>query len=138
MNFTNREFSKSAKSQAAFRLTDRKPTNLGWIKRFVVVCLILGAAVQPCVGADASAVPESISQRCEQLGIHPLADDVGTQFPDFFVATVIDAQILRSLGLFGAKNGDRIKVFQLNPVQWRIKDYTTGQSIFVSFQVPDP
>ena len=134
----NTRDSKRPKPYSVFWFVDGCYRQLAPVKRLFVGCLIMGMAFQPCLGGNPTAIPESINGRCQQLGIYPRMDDVQTQLPDFFIATVIDAQMLRSMGLFGAKNGERIKVFQLDPLQWRIKDYRTGQSIFVSFPNPAP
>ncbi len=70
------------------------------------------------------------------LGIDPDVEPEDGKAVDFVSATVINAEKLFSLGLYGVKNGDKIKMINLGNNQWRIKHYATGLAITLSINPP--
>ena len=70
----------------------------------------------------------------ELLGIEPNAMPAAGQPILYISATVIDPDRLHSLGLFGLRKGDKIKMLCMGADQWRIKHYATGLSI--TFSMP--
>jgi hypothetical protein len=73
----------------------------------------------------------------QQLGIKPDVEPREGEAVRFVLATVTHAEMLFSLGLYGVKNGDKIKMINLGNNQWRIKHYGTGLAITLSINPPE-
>ena len=66
------------------------------------------------------------------LGIDYGSELAEGQSVDIVEAWVTDADRLQSMGLFGVRQGDRIKMLCIEPDVWRIKHYGTGLAITFS------
>jgi hypothetical protein len=77
-----------------------------------------------------------ISALNQQLGIKPEPEPSDGEVVRFVSATVINFEKLFALGLYGVKNGDKIKLINLGNNQWRIKHYATGLAIILTINPP--
>jgi hypothetical protein len=72
----------------------------------------------------------------QQLGIQPDAEPKEGEAVRFVLATVTHPEKLFTLGLYGVKKGDKIKMINLGNNQWRIKHYDSGLAITLSVFPP--
>lgn len=77
-----------------------------------------------------------ISALNQQLGIKPDPEPNDGEVVRYVSATVVDFEKLFALGLYGVKNGDKIKLINLGNNQWRIKHYATGLAITLTINPP--
>ena len=68
----------------------------------------------------------------QHLGIDTRFDIADGQSVRTVEAFISDPDRLHSMGLFGVKPGQRIKMFCIGSDLWRIKHYATGQQITFS------
>jgi len=68
----------------------------------------------------------------QELGIKPDREPTEGEIVHFVSATVVDPKKLLALGLYGIRNGDKIKMIYLGNNQWRIKHYATGLAIILT------
>ena len=101
-----------------------------------VLAVMLGAALAVSTPAWSQSVSDPgcrwQSAFPAHLGIDPGQEIADGQPVQMVRAVVTDPDRLHSLGLFGVRKGDRIKLLCIEPDVWRIKHYATGLAITFS------
>lgn len=102
-----------------------------------LVFAVILAAYPPVSTADDAR--RSIDSGCrwqsafpEHLGIDPRQEIADGQPVQMVRAVVTDPDRLHAMGLFGVRQGDRIRMRCIEPEVWRIKHYATGLTITFS------
>ena len=97
---------------------------------------VLSASLAAAMGVYAQNRPESgcrwQSAFPEHLGIDTGFEIADGQTVGMLEAAVTDPDRLYSLGLYAARQGDRIKMICIEPDVWRIKHVGTGLAITFS------
>jgi hypothetical protein len=102
----------------------------------VVFTVILSVHSPVSTAADAQ---QSVESGCrwqsafpDHLGIDPGQEIADGQLVQMVRAVVTDPDRLSSMGLFGVRQGDRIRMRCIDADVWRIKHYATGLTITFS------